>query len=150
MSVPAGIQCSRRLFADGEIDEAAVVKQYLVTACDGRYYRGRDYSRTAIIVVGFKVENQRTVQFRKRANQVVKEYTIKGLVMDNERLKVGGAILTYVYATAVEYDLPVQATNRLFMTVQNELRVAVQRFAAWQQVLAKPSGGIVAALEGAG
>lgn len=150
MSVPAVIQRLRRLFADGEIDESAVVKRFLITASGGKNSRVQHYSLTAIIAVGFKVENERAVQFRKRANQLVKERTSKGFVMDGERLKSVGTILVGNCATAIDYGPPAQAAKRFFMTVQNEIRWAVQRFAAWQQVLRGPSYGLAADVEGAG
>ena len=106
-----------------------------------------------IIAVGFKVNNERAVQFRKWANQIVKDYTIKGWVMDDERLKNGGSILTEkyfeeqlerireirmserkfyqkitdIYATSIDYDKTAKATIRFFTSVQNKLHYAVPR-----------------------
>ena len=94
MSVPAINQHLKRIFADNELEEASVVKQYLTTAVDGKNYRVKHYSLQAIIAVGFKIENERAVQFRKWANQIVKDYTIQGWTMDVERLKGGGSTLT--------------------------------------------------------
>lgn len=91
MSIPSGIQCLRRLFGDGEIDEAAVVKQYLIAVSDGKDYQVLHYSFTAIIAVGFKVKNERAVQFRKWANRVVKEYTIKRFFLTVQN-KLRGAV----------------------------------------------------------
>jgi hypothetical protein len=90
VSVPAISQNLKRVFDDNELVETAVVKQYLTTAADGKNYQVKHYSLQAIIAVGFKIENERAVQFRKWANQVVKDYTIQGWVMDPERL-FGGA-----------------------------------------------------------
>jgi len=109
------------------------------------------YSLQAIIAVGFKIENERAVQFRKWANQIVKDYTIQGWVMDAERLKGGGSILTDefferqlekvreiraserkfyqkitdIYATSMDYDVTAQATKRFYATVQNKLHWAI-------------------------
>jgi hypothetical protein len=94
VSVPAINQHLKRIFADNELEEASVVKQYLTTAVDGKNYRVKHYSLQAIIAVGFKIENERAVQFRKWANQIVKDYTIQGWTMDVERLKGGGSTLT--------------------------------------------------------
>ncbi len=77
----------KRIFADGELIEAAVIKKYLITADDGKKYKTNHYNLQAIIAVGFKVNNERTVQFRKWAGQIVKDYTIQGWTMDVERLK---------------------------------------------------------------
>jgi hypothetical protein len=93
VSVPAINQHLKRIFADNELLEAAVIKQYLTTAADGKNYQVKHYSLQAIIAVGFKIENERAVQFRKWANQIVKDYTIQGWAMDVDRLKHGGSIL---------------------------------------------------------
>jgi len=92
VSVPAINQHLKRIFADNELEEAAVIKQYLTTAADNKNYQVKHYSLQAIIAVGFKIENERAVQFRKWANQVVKDYTIQGWTMDMDRLKGGGSI----------------------------------------------------------
>ena len=147
VSVPAINQHLKRIFADSELEEAAVIKQYLTTAADGKNYQVKHYSLQAIIAVGFKIENERAVQFRKWANRIVKDYTIQGWTMDVDRLKSGGSVLTEdfferqlekireirlserkfyqkitdIYATALDYDVTAQATKRFFATVQNKL-----------------------------
>ena len=78
VSVPAINQHLKRIFSDDELEEFSVVKQYLTTATDGKGYQTKHYSLQAIIAVGFKIENERAVQFRKWANQIVKDYTIRG------------------------------------------------------------------------
>lgn len=140
-----------RIFGDRELEEQAVIKQYLITASDGKRYEVKHYSLQAIIAVGFKIENERAVQFRKWANQIVKDYTIQGWVMDVDRLKAGGSVLsqeffdrqlekvreirlserkfyqkiTDIYATALDYDSSAAATQRFFAAVQNKLHFAV-------------------------
>ena len=76
-----------------------MVKQYLTTAADGKGYQTKHYSLQAIIAVGFKIENERAVQFRKWANQIVKDYTIQGWTMDSERLKHGGNLTDAFFDT---------------------------------------------------
>jgi hypothetical protein len=151
VSVPAINQHLKRIFADNELDEDAVIKQYLTTAADGKNYKVKHYSLQAIIAVGFKIENERAVQFRKWANRIVKDYTIQGWVMDEERLKAGGSVLTVdyferqlekireirlserrfyqkitdIYATALDYDSSATATRRFFAAVQNKLHYAI-------------------------
>jgi hypothetical protein len=150
VSVPAINQHLKRIFADNELEEAAVVKQYLTTAADGKSYRVKHYSLQTIIAVGFKIENERAVQFRKWANQIVKDYTIQGWTMDVERLKHGGNLtdefferqlekireirlserkfyqkITDIYATALDYDPSATATKRFFAAVQNKLHYAI-------------------------
>ena len=151
VSVPAINQHLKRIFADNELEDAAVIKQYLTTAADGKNYQVKHYSLQAIIAVGFKIENERAVQFRKWANQIVKDYTIQGWAMDVDRLKHGGSILdnefferqlqrvreirlserkfyqkiTDIYATSIDYDVTAQATRRFFATVHNKLHWAI-------------------------
>jgi hypothetical protein len=151
VTVPAVNQHLKRIFADNELVEEAVVKHYLITAADDKNYQVKHYSLQAIIAVGFKIENERAVQFRKWANRIVKDYTIQGWTMDVERLKHGGSILdnefferqlekireirlserkfyqkiTDIYATAIDYDATATATKRFFAAVQNKLHYAI-------------------------
>ena len=151
VSVPAVNQHLKRIFVDNELVEEAVIKHYLITAADGKNYQVKHYSLQAIIAVGFKIENERAVQFRKWANRIVKDYTIQGWAMDVERLKHGGSILgnefferqlekireirlserkfyqkiTDIYATAIDYDTTATATKRFFAAVQNKLHYAI-------------------------
>lgn len=151
VSVPAINQHLKKIFADGELSEESVIKHYLITASDGKNYNTKHYNLQATIAVGFKIENERAVQFRKWANGIVKDYTIQGWVMDEERLKYGGTVLTKdyfekqlekireirlserrfyqkitdLYATALDYDPSARATKRFFAAVQNKLHYAV-------------------------
>ena len=150
VSVPAINQHLKRLFSDNELEEDSVVKHYLITAADGKNYQTKHYSLQAIIAVGFKIEIERAVQFRKWANQIVKDYTIQGWTMDSERLKRGGTLtdefferqlekireirlserkfyqkITDIYATALDYDPSATATKRFFAAVQNKMHYAV-------------------------
>lgn len=151
VSVPAINQHLKRIFSDNELEESAVVKPYLITASDGKNYQTKHYSLQAIIAVGFKIENERAVQFRKWANRIVKDYTIQGWTMDEERLKSSGSILTEefferqlekireirlserkfyqkitdIYATSLDYDPTATATQRFFAAVQNKLHYAI-------------------------
>lgn len=91
VSVPAINQHLKRIFSDNELVEHSVVKHYLITAADGKNYQTKHYSLQAIIAVGFKIENERAVQFRKWANQIVKDYTIHRPRLPN--LLTGGSEL---------------------------------------------------------
>ena len=172
VSVPAINQHLKRIFSDNELEEASVVKQYLITAADGKGYQTKHYSLQAIIAVGFKIENERAVQFRKWATQIVKDYTIQGWTMDTERLKRGGILtdefferqlekvreirlserkfyqkITDIYATALDYDSSATATKRFFAAVQNKLHYAVHGQTAAEVIMAranheKPSMGL--------
>jgi hypothetical protein len=154
VSVPAISQHLKRIYADNELAREATIKQYLMVQTEGEREVQRKvdhYSLQAIIAVGFKIENERAVQFRKWANQIVKDYTIQGWVMDVDRLKNGGNVLTEnfferqlekireirlserkfyqkitdIYATALDYDTTATATKRFFAAVQNKLHYAV-------------------------
>ena len=118
------------------------------------------YNLQMIIAVGFKVNNERAVQFRKWANGIVKEYTIKGWVMDDVRLKEGGFLtdkyfdaqlerireirmserkfyqkITDIYATSLDYDPQAPATVRFYATVQNKLHYAVHGHTAAELIM---------------
>ena len=77
----------KKIFEDSELQEEPVIRKFRITAPDGKSYNTNRYSLEMIIAVGFKVNSERAVQFRKWVNQIAKDYTIKGWVMDDERLK---------------------------------------------------------------
>jgi hypothetical protein len=141
----------KRVFSDSEIQENSVIRNFRITAADGKNYNTLQYNLAAIIAVGYKVNSERAVQFRKWAISVIEEYTLKGYTMDDERLKNGGSVLTEqyfeeqlqrvreirlserkfyqkitdIYVTAIDYDVTAQATKRFFATVQNKLHWAI-------------------------
>lgn len=159
VSVAAINQHIKKIFEDKELTEAQTIKKYLIVQDEGGTAVRRNvvhYNLQMIIAVGFKVNNERAVAFRKWANHIVKEFTIKGWVMDDERLKNGGSILTKkyfeeqlqrireirisermfyqkitdIYATAVDYDKNAKTTQTFFKTVQNKLHFATHRHTA--------------------
>jgi hypothetical protein len=153
VSIPAINQHLKRIFADRELERGATVKQYLIVQNEGDRQVKREvehYNLQAIVAVGFKIENERAVQFRKWAGRIVKDYTIQGWVMDVERLKQGGNLtdefferqlekireirlserkfyqkITDIYATSLDYDPSATATQRFFAAVQNKMHYAV-------------------------
>lgn len=150
VSVSAINQHLKRLSQDQEIQPDSVIKKFLITATDGKNYQTNHYNLQAIIAVGFKIENERAVQFRRWANHIVKDYTIQGWVMDSERLKKGGNLtdefferqlakvreirlserkfyqkITDIYSTALDYDSSAATTQRFFAAVQNKLHYAI-------------------------
>ncbi len=72
----------KKIFSDSELEEDSVIRNFRITAKDGKNYNTRHYNLSAIIAVGFKIENERAVRFRKWANQIVKDYTLQGWTMD--------------------------------------------------------------------
>lgn len=141
----------KKVFGDSELEEASVIRKLRITAADGKNYDTQHYSLPAIIAVGYKVNSERAVQFRKWATGIIEQFTIKAYVMDDERIKAGGSVLTDqyfeeqlqrvreiriserkfyqkitdIYATAIDYDVTAQATKRFFATVQNKLHWAI-------------------------
>ena len=141
----------QKIFTDNELEESSVTRIFRVTADDGKTYNTKHYNLSAIIAVGYKVNSERAVQFRKWATQIIEEFTIKGFAMDDERLKNDGTLLgkkyfeeqlqrireirlserkfyqkiTDIYATSIDYDPKSSATKRFFATVQNKLHWAI-------------------------
>ena len=160
VSVSAINQHLKRIFEDDELVEESVIKKYLITASDGKSYSTKHYNLQAIIAVGFKVNNDRAVRFRKWTGQIVKDYTIQGWTMDKERLKKGHMFtdeyferqlenireirlserkfyqkVTDLYATAFDYDKDAKTTRQFFKMVQNKMHWAVHRHTAAELIV---------------
>lgn len=144
----------KKIYEDKELIEDSTIRNFRIVQKEGNREVSRNiahYNLQMIIAIGFKVDNEKAIQFRKWANQIVKDYTIKGWVMDDERLKNGGSILTEkyfeeqlerireirmserkfyqkitdIYATSIDYDKTAKSTIRFFTSVQNKLHYAV-------------------------
>ena len=141
----------KKIFSDQELQENSVIRNFRITAADGKPYDTLHYNLAAIISVGYKVNSERAVQFRKWATSIIESFTVKGFAMDDERLKNDGSILgkkyfeeqlqrireirlserkfyqkiTDIYATSIDYDVSAAATQRFFATVQNKLHWAI-------------------------
>ena len=87
----------QKIFKDSELQEDSVIRKFRITASDDKNYNIKHYNLSAIIAVGYKVNSERAVQFRKWATQILQEFTIKGFAMDDERLKNDGTILGKKY-----------------------------------------------------
>lgn len=161
VSVSAINQHLKTIFEDGELEKNAVVKRCLITTSNGKRYNINHYNLQAIIAVGFRVNNDRAVQFRKWVNTIVKDYTIQGWAMDSDRLKNGGSVLTQeyfdhlleqireirmserkfyqkitdIYATALDYDKSARTTCLFFAEVQNKLHWAIHRHTAVELIM---------------
>lgn len=153
----------KKIFADRELEEGAVIRNFRITAADGKTYDTGHYNLSAIIAVGYKVNSERAVQFRKWATGIIESFTIKGYAMDDERLKGDGSILgkkyfeeqlqrireirlserkfyqkiTDIYATSIDYDVTAAATQRFFATVQNKLHWAIHGQTAAEVILSR-------------
>ena len=148
----------KKIYSDGELTEEATIRKFRIVQTEGVRQVNREvthYNLQLIIAVGFKVNNQRAVQFRKWAGQIVKDHTIQGWTMDVERLKKGHMFtdeyferqlqqireirlserkfyqkVTDLYATAFDYDKNAKTTRQFFQTVQNKMHFAVHRHTA--------------------
>ena len=153
----------KKIYADGELTEQATIRKFRIVQAEGTRQVNRElthYNLQAIIAVGFKVNNQRAVQFRKWAGQIVKDHTIQGWTMDVERLKKGHMFtdeyferqlqqireirlserkfyqkVTDLYATAFDYDKNAKTTRLFFQTVQNKMHYAVHRHTAAELIV---------------
>lgn len=144
----------KKIYEDSELEEISTIRKFRIVHAEGSRQVEREinhYNLQMIIAVGFKVNNERAVQFRKWANAIVKDYTIKGWVIDDERLKNGGSVLTKeyfdrlleqireirlserrfyqkitdIYATSLDYDRTAGTTKQFFAKVQNKMHYAV-------------------------
>lgn len=152
----------RKLYEDAELDKASTIKEILIVADNGKNYTVKHYNLQVIIALGFKIDNERAVQFRKWANQIVSQYTIRGYVLDKPRMKDGSPIssqyferlledireirlserkfyqkVTDIYATAIDYDSKALRTRRFFATVQNKMHQAVNDLTAAQIIYSR-------------
>lgn len=151
----------KNIFGDGELDANSVVKESLTTAADSKKYRTQLYNLDAILAVGYRVRSPRGVQFRRWASTVLREYLIKGFVIDDERLKNLDGRPDYfdemlarirdirasekrfyqkvrdLLALASDYDKTDQATQSFFAAVQNLLLYAVTQKTAAELVTAR-------------
>ena len=158
VTIAAVNQHIKKIYDDGELTEEATIKKFLIVQEEGTRQVKREvahYNLQMIIAVGFKVNNDRAVRFRKWAGQIVKDYTIQGWTMDVERLKKGHKFtneffdrqlqlireirlsermfyqkITDIYATAFDYDKDAATTKQFFKTVQNKMHYAVHRHTA--------------------
>jgi hypothetical protein len=152
----------KNIFATGELAEKAVCRDFRHTAEDGKDYTTRFYNLDAIIAVGFRVNSARAVQFRQWATGVLRDYAIRGYVLDKERLKNGAFLsqeyyenllaeireiraserrfyqkITDIYATAMDYSAEAETTQTFFATVQNKLHFAIHGRTAAELIVAR-------------
>lgn len=140
------------IFKEGELDENQVVRKFRTTADDGKDYEVSYYNLDVIISVGYRIKSQRGTQFRIWATKTLKEFIIKGFVLDDKRLKQGGQVfgkdyfeellervreiraserrfyqkITDIYAQcSIDYDLKSELTLNFYKTVQNKLHWAI-------------------------
>jgi len=150
------------LFACGEQSKAAVIRKFRNTATDGKSYQTNFYNLDAIIAVGFRVNSARATQFRQWATGVLRDFAIRGYVLDKERLKNGSFFskeyfdnllaeireiraserkfyqkITDIYATAMDYSAEAETTQTFFATVQNKLHFAIHGHTAAEVIVTR-------------
>ncbi|PIW75559.1 MAG: cell filamentation protein Fic [Candidatus Portnoybacteria bacterium CG_4_8_14_3_um_filter_44_10] len=139
----------KNIFQGGELQQNLVIKEFLITASDGKKYKTKMYGLEVIIAVGYRVNSARGTLFRQWATDRLKEYMVKGFTMDDARLKQGGYRSRYfeellerirdirssermlyqkvtdIYATSIDYRKDAEETELFFKTVQNKMHFAV-------------------------
>ena len=150
----------REIFDTGELNENSVCRDFRHTAIDGKEYTTKFYNLDVIISIGYRVNSQRATQFRIWATNVLKEFAIKGYVLDKERLKNGTFLnkqyfdnlleeireirasernfyqkITDIYATSMDYDKNSRITEVFFATVQNKMHYAIHKHTASELIL---------------
>ena len=150
VSVPTVNEHLSNIFQSGELEETAVIRKFRTTAADGKGYQVSHYNLDAIISVGYRINSIRATQFRQWATQVLREFAIKGYVLDRKRLENGAFLgedyyerllaeireirlserrfyqkVTDIYATAIDYNKDAPVTREFFAVVQNKLHYAI-------------------------
>jgi len=142
----------KNIFNEGELDEISVVKNIFTTASDGKKYNTKFYNLDLIISLGYRIKSHVATKFRQWATKQIKEYIVKGFVLDDERLKNPDTPfdhfdellrriqdirtsekrfyqkITDIYATSVDYDPTQSISINFFKTVQNKLHWAITQF----------------------
>ncbi|MFR9547121.1 MAG: virulence RhuM family protein [Rikenellaceae bacterium] len=150
----------KNIFADGELDQNSVVEDYSVTATDGKNYKTKHYNLDAIIAVGYRVNSKRATAFRQWATAILRDFAIRGYVIDKERMKNGALFsadyfdalleeireiraserrfyqkIADIYSTAFDYDAGSETTHNFFATVQNKLHFAIHNHTAAELIM---------------
>ena len=160
VNVPAISKHLKNIFESGELKDDAVVSKMEITASDGKRYQTQFYSLDAIIAVGYRVNSIRATQFRQWATSVLREYAIRGYVLDRKRMENGTFLdedyfehllaeireirlserrfyqkLTDIYATAIDYNRDAPTTKMFFKMMQNKMHYAVHGHTAAELIV---------------
>lgn len=162
IGVPAISKHLKNIFEDGELNENSVISKMETTASDGKMYNTRFYNLDAIISVGYRVNSVRATQFRQWCTYVLRQFAIRGYVIDKKRMENGAFIsvdyfehllaeireirlserrfyqkLTDIYATAIDYNKDAPTTRAFFKKVQNKMHYAVHGHTAAELIVAR-------------
>ena len=160
VTVPTINEHLKNIFASDELIQDAVIRNFRITAADGKNYTTKFYNLDAIISVGYRVNSVRATQFRQWATQVLREFAIKGYVLDRKRMENGAFLgedyfeqlleeireirlserkfyqkITDIYATSVDYNKDAPTTNLFFAKVQNKLHFAIHGHTAAELIV---------------
>ncbi|MBL7057994.1 virulence RhuM family protein [Patescibacteria group bacterium] len=160
VTIPTINEHLKNIFETEELRENSVIRNFRITAKDNKYYDIKHYNLEAIIAIGFRVNSEKATNFRIWANQVLKDFTVRGYVLDDVRLKNGAYLskqyfkdlileirdiresernfyqqITDIYATAVDYNLNSSCTKDFFATVQNKLHFATHGYTAAELIV---------------
>lgn len=160
VGVPAISKHLKNIFEDGELNEKSVISKMETTAADGKKYLTQFYSLDAIISVGYRVNSTRATQFRQWATAVLRQFAIRGYVIDKKRMENGAFLtvdyfehllaeireirmserrlyqkVTDLYATAIDYNKDALTTRRFFAKVQNKLHYAIHGHTAAELIV---------------
>lgn len=152
----------KNIFKEKELDERSVTENFSVTALDGKTYKTKHYSLDAIIAVGYRVNSKRATAFRQWATSVLRDYAIRGYVIDKKRMENGAFLgedyfehllaeireirlserrfyqkITDIYATAMDYNKDATITKDFFAKVQNKLHYAVHGYTAAELIVSR-------------
>ena len=150
----------KNIFSDGELNPDSVTEEFSVTASDGKNYRTKHYNLDAIIAIGYRINTKKATAFRQWATNILRDYTIRGYIIDKERMKNGSFFnqnyfnslleevreiraserlfyqkITDIYATAFDYNPHAQTTLDFFATVQNKLHFAIHHHTAAELIM---------------
>lgn len=160
VKIPTINEHLKNIFSSGELDEKAVIRNFLITAEDGKKYNTKHYNLEVIIALGYRINSTKGTDFRKWATRILKNYAIRGYVLDSERLKNGAFFskkyfddlileirdiresernfyqkITDIYATAMDYDITSDTTELFFKIVQNKLHFSIHSHTAAELIM---------------
>ena len=150
----------KNIFKEGELNKESVTEDFSATAADGKKYKTKHYNLDAVIAVGYRISSRRATQFRQWATGILRDFAIRGYVLDKERLKNGSFFgkeyfdsllaeireiraserkfyqkITDIYAMSMDYNRDAQATKMFFAVVQNKLHFAIHGHTAAELIM---------------
>jgi len=162
VAIPTINEHLKNIFDTEELEKNSVIRNFRITANDGKYYGINHYNLEAIIALGYRINSEKATNFRKWATQVLKDFAIHGYVLDDVRLKNGAYLskqyfkdlileirdiresernfyqqITDIYATAIDYNLNSPTTREFFATVQNKLHFATHGHTAAEVIVSR-------------